>query len=131
MTHTAFEALVADAMEALPERFRERLANVAFFVEPEARHGGPHAHAIRHGTTLLGLYEGVPQTERWHYNLALPDKITLFQRAIEMYAAHVGKDVREVVRDTLFHEIAHHFGFSEAAVRRWERQRRNNMRDDR
>lgn len=123
MERSVFEQLVADAMEELPERFRERLSNVAFFVEADARRSRRDEHAIKHGVTLLGLYEGIPHTERWHYNLALPDRITLFQHAIERYATHTGATVAAVVRDTLFHEIAHHFGFSETEVRRWERKR--------
>lgn len=128
MEQSVFEQLVTDAMEALPERFRERLSNVAFFVEADTRRGRRSEHAIKHGVTLLGLYEGIPHTERWHYNLALPDRITLFQHAIEAYATHTGTMVENVVRDTLFHEIAHHFGFTEAEVRRWEQQRTTRKR---
>ncbi|MFN2613563.1 MAG: metallopeptidase family protein [Actinomycetota bacterium] len=96
-----FEELVADAIDSLPPEFAERLDNVAIVVEDEPP--GP----------LLGLYEGVPQPARGaHYNLALPDVITIYRRPLEA-RAHSREGLARDVRKTVLHEIAHHFGISD------------------
>ena len=61
---------------------------------------------------LLGLYEGVPLTDRYDYSMVLPDKITLFQQVIEAICSNDEEIVREV-RDTVTHEVAHHFGIDD------------------
>ena len=67
---------------------------------------------------LLGLYEGVPLTRRGHgYNLQAPDRITLFQRPLEQVSANDAALVSHIQR-TVLHEIAHHFGFGEADMKR-------------
>jgi predicted Zn-dependent protease with MMP-like domain len=67
--------------------------------------------------TLFGLYEGVPLTRRTSgYNLVLPDKITIFRRPIEAYCRS-DEQVRQVVRRTVLHELAHHFGISDKRLR--------------
>ena len=68
--------------------------------------------ASRRGEYLLGLYEGIPLTERYDYNLVLPDKITLFQGAIEAICSS-DEEVVEEIRDTVVHEVAHHFGIDD------------------
>ena len=79
---------------------------------------------IHSGWTLLGLYEGVSQTRRGaNYNAVLPDKITIFKRAILESCASPA-EVREQVKETVWHELAHHFGSSEQRVRRAQTRRR-------
>lgn len=102
MNSSAFERLVREAVRDLPKRFRERLANVDVVVEEGDEDGD------------LGLYEGVPLSERGQdYSLVLPDKITLYRRAIEAECRETGADVRDEIRDTIRHEIAHHFGMTD------------------
>ena len=67
---------------------------------------------IEEGNYLLGLYEGVPLTDRYDYSMVLPDKITLFQEAIEAICSSDEEIVREI-RDTVVHEVAHHFGIED------------------
>jgi predicted Zn-dependent protease with MMP-like domain len=70
---------------------------------------------VRHGT-LLGLYEGIPLTERNSgYSMVLPDKITIFQRTIERICGSHAEIVAQV-RQTVIHEVAHHFGISDARL---------------
>lgn len=124
MDQTTFERLIADTIASLPKRFQKALNNVAFLVEGTQRraHGGEHA--IQHEGILLGLYEGIPLIERGAgYQWVLPDRITLFQDAIELLARGDEKRTSELVRETVLHEIAHHFGFGETEVRRWEQKR--------
>ncbi len=116
MDREEFERLVAKAIDSLPEEFQERMENVDVVVEDEpTRRQLSHAR-LRHGETLLGLYEGVPQTERSsHYGLVPPDKITIFRKPIE--AQHKNSfAITEEVRRVVIHEIAHHFGISDARL---------------
>jgi predicted Zn-dependent protease with MMP-like domain len=112
-----FEKLVARAIEDLPEEFRERLENIDIVVADEPSRTQRRTSHLGPRDTLLGLYEGVPLTERTHnYSLVMPDKITIFQRPIEaMYRSdsQVISEVQRVVR----HEIAHHFGISDDRLR--------------
>jgi len=75
---------------------------------------------LKRGHTLLGLYEGVPQTRRGsRYGLVLPDKITIFQETIEAKCRHEDEIISEI-RRVVKHEIAHHFGISDARLRQIE-----------
>ena len=68
--------------------------------------------------SLLGLYQGVPLNKRgFHYALVLPDKITLFQKPIESVCRN-REDIMQQIRNTLIHEIGHHFGLTEAHIQR-------------
>jgi predicted Zn-dependent protease with MMP-like domain len=107
-----FEALVAEALAAIPPEFQRRLRNVAVVVEDwpsaeqRARHPGPV------GGTLFGLYEGTPLPSRGDYHLAVPDRIVVFRGPILAACADRAETVREV-RDTVIHEIGHFFGLPE------------------
>jgi predicted Zn-dependent protease with MMP-like domain len=98
-----FEQLVADALDELPESLAELMDNVAVFVED--RH--PHE------PNLLGLYEGIPLTERGEYGgLVMPDRITLYRLSI-CERCRTRNDVVDEVTVTLVHEVAHHFGIDD------------------
>jgi predicted Zn-dependent protease with MMP-like domain len=108
-----FEELVADALDALPEPFASHLDNVEIVVED-----WPAPDQMdRHGGTLLGLYEGVPQTSRGPgYTWVMPDKITIFRQPI-IRMCRDEAEVAEQARHTVIHEIAHHFGISDDRLR--------------
>lgn len=110
-----FDQLVRRAMRQLPRRFAERLANVAVVVADEATPAQKRSVGLGPEDELLGLYQGVPQTERGHYGMVLPDKITLFQRPIEE-TCRSEAEVLAQVRHTLIHELAHHFGIDDARL---------------
>lgn len=104
-----FEKLAAKALRRLPRQFRARLDNVVLTVQAAPT----RAQTRRFGAGLLGLYEGVPNTERgtW-YSGAMPDKITLFMKNIERAAG--GDDRLEAkIRHVVMHEIAHYFGMDD------------------
>ena len=112
MDHAAFEALVVAGVEALPEQFRELLSNVAIVIEDQPSE--EVAAAFGDGD-LFGLYEGVPVPERGSEYAELPDRITIFKEPIlARYTAP--DDIKECVENTVWHEIAHHFGYDEAWV---------------
>jgi predicted Zn-dependent protease with MMP-like domain len=118
MNRELFEELVAKAIDGLPEEFRAGLENVDVVVQdyPSKR----QLARIGRGMTLLGLYEGVPQTKRTQgYGMVLPDKIVIFQKPIQdtcRSEAEVEAEIGRVVR----HEIAHHLGLDEGELRRIE-----------
>ena len=110
VTPEAFEQLVADALDGLPAELGEVMDNVAVLVQD-----WPTSEQLRgSGGTLLGLYEGIALTDRspLSYTGAMPDRITIFQGPICAHAATEDALV-ELVRTTVIHEIAHHFGISD------------------
>ena len=116
-----FEWLVARAVEDLPEEFLTKLQNVDVTVEDRPTTSQVGRAGLTHGETLLGLYEGIPQTKRGrHYGLVPPDKITIFQKPIEARCRHDAQIVAEIQR-VVKHEIAHHFGISDARLRQIEK----------
>jgi predicted Zn-dependent protease with MMP-like domain len=97
-----FEALVADALDSIPEELGRLMQNVAVVVDHRSPPG-----------SLLGLYEGVPLTERADYGgLVMPDRITIFRRAV-CGACRTEDEVVDQVRVTVVHEVAHHFGIDD------------------
>jgi predicted Zn-dependent protease with MMP-like domain len=120
MRRDRFERLVAQAVEELPEEFLNRLENVDVVVEDRPTVAQLARAGVRRGETLLGLYEGVPQTRRGrHYGMVLPDKITIFQAPLEA-RCRSEEDVSAEIRRVLQHEIAHHFGISDARLKELE-----------
>lgn len=124
MTDEEFEQLVNAGIEAIPKKFLDLLDNVAVTIEQEPNLEQIKQYQLTHGQTLLGLYEGVPQSKRGaNYTAVLPDKITIFRKPILRLAVEPGR-IKQIVKDTVWHEIAHHFGMDEAEVRNAERKRR-------
>ena len=122
MNRDQFEHLVKKALDELPEEFAARLDNVEVVVEDLPNRAHLQKSKIGHRYSLLGLYEGVPQTRRGRsYGLVPPDKITIFQRPIEARCRNDGEIAAEVQR-VLRHEIAHHFGIGDARLRQIERR---------
>jgi predicted Zn-dependent protease with MMP-like domain len=100
-----FEELVADALDEIPEALGRQMDNV--WVTVEDRPVIPN---------LLGLYEGIPLTEREAYGgMAVPDRITVYRLPI-CSLCRTEADVVEMVRITVVHEVAHHFGISDARL---------------
>ncbi len=112
-----FEELVAEALDSLPPDIQEKLENVEVVVEWRPSPAQMRRMGLGPGQTLFGLYEGVPLTERTSgYGLVLPDKITIFRQPIEAYC-RTDEQVRQTVRRTVLHELAHHFGISDDRLR--------------
>ncbi len=118
MRREAFERLVAQVLDELPSDFAEKLSNVEVVVER-----GPTRRELEElgappGAVVLGRYRGLPLTQRQSgpYSFQMPDEIVIFQRPIEQQARSRRQAV-EQVRKTLLHEIAHHFGISDARLR--------------
>jgi predicted Zn-dependent protease with MMP-like domain len=113
MQQRDFEQLVVEALDALPQRFRRHLQNIAVVVEEAPSRKLLESLGLWPENTLLGLYEGVPLPERGYgYGNILPDRITIFQRPIETmcFTPH---EIRDVVQDTVLHELGHYFGLDD------------------
>jgi len=105
VTVDAFEVLVSEAIDSLPPELGAAMENVAVFVDHHAPAGN-----------LLGLYQGVPLTERGtSYSAVMPDRITIFRNSICRICGNEA-EVVERVRRTVIHEIAHHFGIDDARL---------------
>ncbi len=117
MTEEEFQTLVAEALANLPSEVLEKMDNVAVTVAFWPSRTQLARAGVKSPHMLLGLYEGVPLTRRGlHYGMVPPDRITLFQGPIEA-TCHAPAAIREQVRRTVIHEIAHHFGIDEARIR--------------
>jgi predicted Zn-dependent protease with MMP-like domain len=117
LNHDNFEGLVAQALDDLPEEFRQALDNVEIVIENWPDKETLRLAGVRHPAALLGFYHGVPKTKRSRgYNLVLPDKISLYRRPILM-RCRTDAQVRATVAHVLYHEIAHHFGISDERLR--------------
>jgi predicted Zn-dependent protease with MMP-like domain len=107
-----FEKIVAEAIDAIPERFYSRIKNVVFTAEDFPSHEQRVKLKLRHDQSLFGLYEGIPLGNRAsNYNLVLPDKITLFKGPI-LQSSNTIEELRDQVHKTIWHEVAHYFGLS-------------------
>ncbi len=127
MTTEEFEKLVEDAFLRLSEKTKKKISNVAFLVENDIRTRKYGEKNIKFNGTLLGLYEGIPRTRRGEgYMNVLPDKITIFQKPIEYICGGDIDKIKELVYEVLWHEVGHHFGFSEIGIRNLENKRFRN-----
>ncbi|GAA4919685.1 metallopeptidase family protein [Nesterenkonia rhizosphaerae] len=113
MSDEEFDAAAAVALELIPPRLAARIENVAVFVED---HYQPQAWEDPE-TTLLGLYEGIPLTERGGEPWAMPDRITLYKDAILEICA-TREEVIDQIAITVVHEVAHFFGIDDATLHR-------------
>lgn len=118
MRKSRFEALVRDAVNALPPYFLEIMTNVDFHVRRWPLKRQIQAANLEANETLMGLYEGIPLTLDLGGNMAPPDIITIFQGPIEE-TCQSDTEIREEVRLTVIHEVAHHFGISDAELYDW------------
>ena len=123
MTGREFEKLVEEGLSAIPEKFVRMLKNVAVVIAEEPTREQREVAELEENEMLLGLYEGIPQVKRdGGYFGVLPDKITIFKKPI-LEAAETPEEIREIVKDTVWHEIARHFGMEEDEVSRAEERR--------
>jgi len=118
MNREAFEELVAEALELLPDEFRQRLENIDVLVDDWPTRAQCRSVGLRRNETLFGLYEGIPHTQRsTQYNLVMPDRIWIFQGPIEEAFGQNPHRLRREVCRVVLHEIAHHFGIDDDRLR--------------
>ena len=113
MRRRDFQRIVLQALEELPDPFRQALENIDIQVRWRPSLGELRRARVRRGHSLFGLYLGVPLPERGHhYSLTLPDRIVIYQETHERYCSTEAEMV-EQARQTLLHEIGHYLGIDE------------------
>jgi predicted Zn-dependent protease with MMP-like domain len=114
-----FQELIDQAFDSLPRTHRDRVQNVAilFADEPDAEQR--HQLQLRHDQTLLGLYQGIPLSQRQGRTSIYPDRITLFKLPLLTQARDL-PGLREAIRHTLWHEIAHYYGLNHTDIHKLE-----------
>jgi predicted Zn-dependent protease with MMP-like domain len=119
----AFAQLVEDALESLPEEFKERLVNVQVDVAewPSRDDLEQVGLSPRNRYGLLGLYHGVPMTDRHIDHVLWPDYITIYQKPIEAMAGLEEEAIASQVRRTVVHEIAHYYGIDDDRLEELDR----------
>ncbi len=122
MTQEEFEKLVSEGIDSIDERFLAMLKNLEIVIEDDPTPSQIQKLRLR-GAFLFGLYEGIPLTKRESYGQVLPDKITIFKNQIEKFYSNP-EDIKKAVKNTVWHEIAHHFGMDEKQVRQAEKNRK-------
>ena len=111
-----FEAIVWAAVDELPQNLRTQMQNIEIEVRFSPSNEDRAYAAVPDDETLFGLYQGIPLTQRdTHYELVMPDLITIFQRSHEE-SCHTLVELHNEVARTVRHEIAHHFGISDARL---------------
>lgn len=113
MNKEDFETLALEAIKLIPQKFLNKLSNVVITIQDKPDKWQLQSLKMGEGYYLLGLYEGIPQSQRRHYTNVLPDKITLFQKNIEREGKGETNLIKKIIKNTIWHEIAHHFGFDE------------------
>ncbi|MCC6626705.1 MAG: metallopeptidase family protein [Chloroflexi bacterium] len=116
MRRRRFEALVREALDSLPSDLQAMLDNIDIVVEDWPTDDELTRAGVGPDQTLFGLYTGIPLTQRTSgYNMVLPDKIIIYQGPLEDWH-HSYDDLVAQVRVTVIHEVAHHFGISDARL---------------
>jgi predicted Zn-dependent protease with MMP-like domain len=119
LSDSQFQELIDRAFDSLPKIHRDRVQNVAILFEDEPSLEQRQELLLRHDQTLLGLYQGVPLSQRQGRQSFLPDRITLFKLPLLMRARD-DKEVYEAIRHTLWHEIAHYYGLNHTEIHKLE-----------
>jgi predicted Zn-dependent protease with MMP-like domain len=124
MDRDTFETHVEKAIQTLPDELRDRMENVVILVQDYADSTQLAKARVNHREMLLGLYEGVPLTKRGtRYGLVVPDRISIFQKPIESRCRN-NDEIADEIQRVVIHEIAHHFGISDARLREIEMKKR-------
>lgn len=114
MTLHEFEEQVDRAIAGIPEQFLSRVDNLSFQIQDWADEETLDAVGLEDPRDLLGYYIGWPLPERNNdYGQCPPDLIIIYQKSVENYVAETGQPLEKVLRETVMHELAHYFGFSE------------------
>lgn len=117
VTPEEFHLMMEEAIETIPNEFKDKIENLAFIVEPFPTEDDLDRLELSDRYSLLGLYSGIPYTGRstWYAGVT-PDRIILFQENIQMRCDSI-IELKKMIRDTVIHEIAHYFGMNEDEVR--------------
>lgn len=132
MSEKEFEQIAEAEWARVPERFKQKITNVALLIEDDVSEAVRAEEGLEEGESLLGLYHGIPLTERgseYGVGITMPDTITLYRLPILEEASEMDRAFRDavriVVRETLWHEVGHYFGLPEHGVNEREEEGTN------
>lgn len=139
MNEQEFIAIAKTEWDTMPEKYKSKVRNVALIIEDKPSEELRHEEGLREGETLLGHYHGIPATARgseYGVGPALPDTITLYrlpilEEARELTDDHTNefrRNVAKVVRETIWHEVGHYFGFDEHPINEREAEGTNEFK---
>ena len=114
-----FEELVQEALSSIPPQFQEKMDNIIVHVAYAPDEETLQRMGVHEGQILLGLYEGIPLTTYGRGSASHPETITIYQSPIEQYCHYDPERIREQVRATVLHEVAHHFGMGHEEMPIW------------
>lgn len=115
-----FESLINQAMASLPKEHTDHIKNVAILYENDPSPEQRSKLELSDSQTLFGLYEGIPLSRRQGMPTTLPDKITLFKNPLQ-YSVQTLPELKEQIRHTLWHEIAHYYGLNHDQIGKLEK----------
>lgn len=118
-----FDKIVSQAIDAIPPLYQKHLQNVAFITEDDPSPEQLYKLRLFRGELLFGLYEGVPLPQRQGTTKLLPDKITIFKNPALMVSRSLD-ELREHIRHTVWHEVAHYYGLDHDRIHQLENKRR-------
>jgi len=118
MDRIKFEKAISEALKEFPADMLEKLKNVAIVYSNKPSQYQKKQLGCFKDVLILGLYEGIPQIKRGGYNKAMPDKITLFRHNIEIVAQGNKETIKKIIKETIWHEVAHHFGMDEKEIQK-------------
>jgi len=117
-----FERLASEAIDSLPDDIIKNMKNVAIVVEDEPSDEQKQKFHLNAHTTLFGMYEGIPLIKRSaNYSFVTPDKITIFKNPLVMSADSID-DLKDKIKRTIWHEIAHHYGLDHDRIHELEKK---------
>ena len=119
LSHEEFEKIVGEGIDAIPPLYQKNLKNVAFIIEDEPTPGQQQKLNLYPNELLFGLYEGVPLPQRQGTTKILPDKITIFKNPALLVSRNID-ELREHVRHTIWHEVAHYYGLGHKRIHELE-----------
>lgn len=121
LTDKQFDKIVSDSIDAIPLKYYKHLGNVAFIIEDEPSSQQRRSLKLHPRESLFGLYEGVPLPARGGSTGLLPDKITVFRTPLKSHSRDF-THLQELVRNTVWHEVAHFFGLDHLMIDKLERK---------
>jgi predicted Zn-dependent protease with MMP-like domain len=114
-----FQRLIDQALDELPGEHAKNIKNIAILYEDQPTPEQRQKLQLRNDQTLLGLYEGTPLPQRQGMTRLLPDKITLFKQPLA-YRANTLAELKEQIKHTMWHEIAHYYGLDHERIHELE-----------
>jgi len=117
MTSEEFDSFTEISLEIIPDEFRKKMKNLSIVTQDWPTDKQLESVGVKSGQGLLfGLYSGIPRTKGGHYAVKLPDQIIIFRIPLMMISKNKDELERNI-RNTVLHEVGHHFGMSESEIR--------------